>query len=1134
MIDFICTCSKGRKSGLGYALWSTVLGVAFAVSVAVSLAGHTAGRTVMSDTTVCDQEASRDQQEGQAPRSVVRTSRKEFPEIVLQTGHVGSLNSVAFSPDGTKVLTSAYTETILWDAATGVQLRAYDALMTCAAFHPDGTHIATSTFSDKTIILWDVATGQKLRTLEGHDSQVHSLAFSPDGRQLLAGCGEPREKKGEMVLWDLTTTRKLRVFRGYEGHVATIALSPDGRRAVGCDSHGTCILWDVATGQQLHSFARAGTASVFSPDGRFLVTTGDYDGLILWDIENYQAIRKFAADHFSRVVAFSPDGRYVLSGGGASDPKAGVCRVYLFEAGTGAKVRSFDGHRGLVQFVAFSPSGAQVLTGSPDGTVILWHAASGRQLRAFGGHTDLLIPAAISADGRRLLSRTFRYDQPGLCHLWDATTGRLLRVFSGGASQIHAARFTSTGRQVIAALGPISASGSGPNGSMKSDVPFEAVVWDSSTGERLRTIRLTTEPIFFADVSPDGRFVLGAGPDQHKYNPTTSTWSTIPTPAILWDAASGRELHRLNTGQVTHVAFSPDSRKVVTAGGEYKQPGKARVWDVATGSLLQTLPNPSSIVFVTYSPDSSRVLIACGHTEENGEVAVWDLSGTKVRSFAGALAGQFTSDGKGVTIFWISNGHGTATTWDLVKGDKLETIERLSKEEMLWWAHLPGGKRLRARFFTFNQARDWLVLTPEGYFDGSLDARRFVFWRIGDQVCRLEQFEQRFYRPDQVARSLSGQPLSQDDGTRAGVTTDRAPPKVTLELDGCDGASATVRATATTAATGSITTVHFTIDGREIPTESARRIVRQRVNESTTLFRVRFDFPPGTSEVLVAALAIDEIGLKSESATLTVQRPGPAEPVHGTLHLLAVGISRYKFSDYNLEFANRDAEAFVEVMRRQKGRAFADVRVHLLTDDEASVANLRSALGGLHKSCGPGDVAVIFFCGHGVRGNRGNLYYFTHEGDLDALRETCLNWQEISDSLRALAARQVVFLADCCHAGAFAERAASQDELVYGLVKQAGVVVFAASRSAEPSFEAKEWKHGAFTKALLEGLGGNADLIRDGKISLSELQTYVAHRVTALTGDRQHPHIPRLEHFDPQLVIAHVPEGAARASGPSE
>ena len=83
-------------------------------------------------------------------------------------------------------------------------------------------------------------------------------------------------------------------------------------------------------------------------------------------------------------------------------------------------------------------------------------------------------------------------------------------------------------------------------------------------------------------------------------------------------------------------------------------------------------------------------------------------------------------------------------------------------------------------------------------------------------------------------------------------------------------------------------------------------------------------------------------------------------------------------------------------------------------------------------------------------------------------------------------------------------------------------MVFSSSRGVETSLEMASLKHGAFTYAILKGLRGQADLIADKRITISELQAYVANQVKQITEDRQHPHIPLMKDFDPETVIAHV------------
>jgi len=164
-------------------------------------------------------------------------------------------------------------------------------------------------------------------------------------------------------------------------------------------------------------------------------------------------------------------------------------------------------------------------------------------------------------------------------------------------------------------------------------------------------------------------------------------------------------------------------------------------------------------------------------------------------------------------------------------------------------------------------------------------------------------------------------------------------------------------------------------------------------------------------------------------------------------------------------------------------------------------------------------VVVVLFAGHGLLADEG-LYYLTHEANIEDPAGTCLKWDELARRLKNIPARQVLFLSDCCHSGAFGLLPATQDQLAEPLLKDAGVMVFASSRGNEYSVEREQWGHGAFVRALLDGLEGQADLIADGRINVSELQTYVVDRVAKLTDDAQHPYIPRLERFDPGLVLA--------------
>jgi WD40 repeat protein len=143
--------------------------------------------------------------------------------------------SVAFSADGTQVLSIGKATVTIWDAASGVRLRhievRHSAEVDCCvvALSPDGTRVLSNgEYTDPTIKLWDVASGSLVHSFEGRAGAVSSVSISPDHKSILSGNWRDETVK----LWDVGTGRLVHSFKGHPGGVGSVDISPDGARIV--------------------------------------------------------------------------------------------------------------------------------------------------------------------------------------------------------------------------------------------------------------------------------------------------------------------------------------------------------------------------------------------------------------------------------------------------------------------------------------------------------------------------------------------------------------------------------------------------------------------------------------------------------------------------------------------------------------------------------------------------------------------------------------------------------------------------------------------------------------------------------------------------------------------------------------
>jgi WD40 repeat protein len=125
-------------------------------------------------------------------------------DLATLAGHSGPVISAAFSIDGTRVVTSDGRTARLWDVTSGHAIASLEDgyKHNAVAFSPDGTRLVTGA-DDRTARVWDAATGRPIATLAGHGAEVVSVAFSPDGSRIITASADKAVR-----VWDVSTIPK--------------------------------------------------------------------------------------------------------------------------------------------------------------------------------------------------------------------------------------------------------------------------------------------------------------------------------------------------------------------------------------------------------------------------------------------------------------------------------------------------------------------------------------------------------------------------------------------------------------------------------------------------------------------------------------------------------------------------------------------------------------------------------------------------------------------------------------------------------------------------------------------------------------------------------------------------------------
>jgi len=456
-------------------------------------------------------------------------------------------------------------------------LTGHDSAVHSLSYSPDGRLLASGS-KDGTVRIWNTLTGEEtMSPMRSGDGAVLSVDFARNGKWVASGTDA-----GPVCIWKILPGISLQRLRNHSGSVRSVVFSLDSSRLVSASTDKTIRLWNPETGEQLavlSGHTEVVTGVVFSPDGKILASSSHDESIRLWHSTTRQAVGDPLKSEGYDSVDISPNGEMIAGAYGSE--------VKLTRRTTRERITSMHSEP-WIRSVRFSPDGRS-LVAACDHSVRLWtlHPDPRNPSRVdLGGHGGNVNWATFSPDGLYIASAS----DDGTIRIWSTGSGQ-------SAVQPMPAHEQAVRSVVVSHNGASIISGSYDN---------SVRVWNAHTGEAtLPPLTGHTRPVLSVSISPDGDLIASASSDR-----------TIR----FWDAQSGAaagEPMRGHTDAVWAVTFSHDGRWLASASNDCT----ARLWDVATRQALAIGPLrcKKGACAVAFSPDDG--IVAAG--DNSGRMYLW-------------------------------------------------------------------------------------------------------------------------------------------------------------------------------------------------------------------------------------------------------------------------------------------------------------------------------------------------------------------------------------------------------------------------------------------------------------------------------------------------------------------------------
>lgn len=1037
---------------------------------------------------------------------------------VIQKGHDQSVLTVAITPDSNYVVTGSRDKSAkLWKLSSGREVRSFlghEGSVNCADVSRDGRYLVTSS-ADKTARLWDMLTGKEIFSTEPENKILTAVAFSPDMTYFITA-GYPDDAR----VWDMATKKIIRSLpvnadQG-TGYGINFAFSPDGHWLAFGEDNRVASVYSTSSWQKIYTFSHdygscggCPTWIAFSSDSQFLVMASNNGPVKRYSLKDGSLANKYSDEEKDLAgLSLTPDDTQVLL-----VAKNGLVR---WDAASGKEIDriSFKPET-EVNEAAITRNGKKMLLACANNTAAVWDLAAKKETGILSGILNEQDKGGItynpnsyweshiarylrfknflllSNDGKRLLKGRFGTK----VRQWDIATGRAEIEYTGHEKAAICYEFSDDGRFLLTG---------GADG--------KVILWDAVTGDTLKVIHAHQEPVFDVHFSHDEKKILCSSWDAtlkvfdlasgkrleyfdfqnaSAYNALYGTndlyifTAQLDLTLKMWEIDTKKVVREFigHTDVISSITLSADNKKLLSASWD----GSIRLWDIATGLMdAKFLDHKGGVYTARFAPDGKSIF--SGGADRL--VRMWDINSGKItRTFEGHQAE--------VTSILVSNDEkmlithstdGVTKFWDLTTGNE-------------FFEHIHLGEK------------DWMVMTREGYFNGTEGARQTIHFVDGLKTYSVDQFFNEFYRPDLLPKIFKTRgDVEGREGIQGKLKSSPLPSVRVAAIPSSDPTKLDLYVKITDLG-GGVKDLKVFHNGKNILLDRQALKLPSKSGEST-VYKHTVSLVGGTNIFTASATNRDNV----ESDPGSVEYVSSLAPQAGACHVLAIGINEYKNQRMSLNYAKPDAESFVESINKNTGRLFQTVKLHTLYNSEASRENILKKLDELSGKIYPEDVFIFYYAGHGSMVEN-KFFFIPSESlrlyDLKSLEKEAIEARLLQEKFGNIKALKQLIIMDACQSGGSVEllatRGASEEKAIAQLSRSAGIHVMASAGSEQFATEFAELGHGLFTYVLMRALAGEADgAPKDGKVTIYELKSFIDDQVPEMThklkGKPQYPY----------------------------